>query len=185
MNIFQILIIAIGLAMDAFAVSLASGASRRLTSKRATFRLSFHFGLFQFMMPVLGWFMGLKIAPLFGTFDHWIAAGLLVFVGIRMIRAAFSGIQETYRQDPSKGINLVILSVATSIDALAIGLSLAMLNINIWYPGLIIGIITGFLSVIGIKLGKKLGIIFGRKMEFIGGMILIFIALKILAENIF
>ncbi len=185
MNTIEVLVIAVGLAMDAFAVSLASGASRRLTSKRATFRLSFHFGLFQFMMPVIGWFLGSRIAHFLKPFDHWIAAGLLIFVGFRMIHAAHFGIRETYQQDPSKGINLVILSFATSIDALAVGLSLAMLEINIWYPSMIIGIVTGLLSVTGIKLGRKLGDIFGKKMEFIGGLILVLIGLNILAENIF
>jgi len=184
MNTLEVMVIAFGLAMDAFAVSLASGASNRLTSKRSVFRLSFHFGLFQFMMPVIGWFLGYTIAPLFQTFDHWIASGLLLFVGFRMIRTAFGGMRETYQQDPSKGLNLVLLSVATSIDALAIGLSLAMLDIEIWYPSIIIGIVTGILSVIGIKLGKKLGDVFGQKMEFIGGLILIFIGLNILLENI-
>jgi len=184
MNNLEILIIAFGLAMDAFAVSLASGASNHLKSKRATFRLSFHFGLFQFLMPVLGWFFGYAIAPFFQTFDHWIAAGLLLFVGGKMIYAAKGEFPKAFQQDPSKGINLVILSFATSIDAFAIGLSLAMLQINIWYPSIIIGIVTGVLSVVGIKLGRKLGSIFGKRVELFGGVILILIGLRILIEQV-
>lgn len=185
MNTFEILVIALGLALDAFAVALASGTSRHITGKRAIFRLSFHFGLFQFLMPVAGWFLGYQIAPLLHEFNLWIAAGLLSFVGIRMIYAAFSGIQETFQQDPSKGINLVMLSFATSIDAFAIGISLAMLEIDIWYPSIIIGIVTGLLSVIGIKLGKKLGDVFGQKMALIGGVVLILIGFQILADHLF
>lgn len=185
MNSWELLGIAFGLAMDAFAVSLASGASRRLTSKRAVFRLSFHFGLFQFMMPVIGWLSGIRIVPYIQPFDHWIAAGLLLFVAIRMIRTSRGGITKTFQKDPSKGINLVLLSVATSIDALAIGLSLAMLDIEILYPAVIIGVITGILSASGIKLGKKLGEIFGRKMELAGGIILILIGLQILMRDFF
>ncbi len=184
MNNLEILIIAFGLAMDAFAVSLASGASNRLQSKRATFRLSFHFGLFQFLMPVIGWFFGYNIAPFFQKFDHWIAAGLLLFVGGKMIYAAKGEFPKAFRQDPSKGINLVMLSFATSVDAFAIGLSLAMLEINIWYPSIIIGIVTGLLSVVGIKLGRKLENIFGQRVELFGGVILILIGLRILFEQV-
>jgi len=184
MNILEILLIAVGLAMDAFAVSIAAGTSGRLVGKRATFRLSFHFGLFQGMMPVIGWFAGIHIAHLISAIDHWVAFGLLLFVGLRMILSAFQTEAETFSDDPSRGFSLVLLSVATSIDALAVGLSLAMIRINIWYPSVIIGIVTAILSVIGIRAGKYFGEKLGPRMELIGGIILIIIGLKILLTDL-
>lgn len=185
MNIFEILMIAVGLAMDAFAVSIAAGTSGKLVGKRATFRLSFHFGLFQAMMPVIGWFAGIYIADLISAVDHWVAFGLLLFVGSRMIVASIESEKETFAKDPSKGTSLVFLSVATSIDALAVGLSLAMIRVNIWYPCAVIGIVTAVLSVIGIRAGKYFGKKLGPRMELIGGIILIGIGLKILLTDLF
>ena len=184
MNILEILLIAVGLAMDAFAVSIAAGTSGKLAGKRATFRLAFHFGLFQAMMPVLGWLAGIYVADLISAFDHWVAFGLLLFVGARMIVSSVGSDTETFAKDPSKGASLVILSVATSIDALAVGLSLAMIRVNIWYPCVIIGLITALLSVIGIRAGKFFGRKLGPKMELIGGIILILIGLKILLTDL-
>ena len=170
--------------MDAFAVSIAAGTSGRLAGKRATFRLSFHFGLFQAMMPLIGWYVGVHIAHLIESFDHWVAFALLLLVGGRMIMASFQTEAETFDKDPSRGFNLVLLSVATSIDALAVGLSLAMINISIWYPCLIIGIITAGLSVVGIRAGKYFGEKLGSRMELLGGVILILIGLKILVSHL-
>ena len=184
MNILEILMIAVGLAMDAFAVSIAAGTSGRLEGRRATFRLSFHFGLFQAMMPVIGWFAGIRIADLISAVDHWVAFGLLLFVGGRMLWSSFNLEEETFSSDPSRGISLVILSLATSIDALAVGLSLAMMQINIWYPSVIIGIITALLSVIGIRAGNYFGKKLGPRMELLGGIILIIIGLKILLSDL-
>jgi len=184
MNTPETLLIAIGLAMDAFAVSIAAGTSGKLSGKRATFRLSFHFGLFQAMMPVIGWFAGIYIANLISAVDHWVAFGLLLFVGIRMIISSIQPDTETFAKDPSKGASLVILSVATSIDALAVGLSLAMIRVNIWYPCVIIGLVTALLSVIGIRAGKFFGKKLGPRMEFIGGVILILIGVKILLTDL-
>jgi len=185
MNTPEIILIAIGLAIDAFAVSIAAGTSGKLQGKRGIFRLSFHFGLFQALMPLLGWFAGIHIAHLIRAVDHWIAFGLLLFVGARMIRASFQKDTETFLADPSRGMSLVMLSVATSIDALAVGLSLAMIQINIWYPCALIGIITAMLSVIGIFTGKYLGKKIGPRMEFIGGVILILIGARILISHLF
>jgi manganese efflux pump family protein len=185
MNILEIILIALGLAMDAFAVSIAAGTSGRLRGKRGVFRLSFHFGLFQAMMPFIGWFAGIHIAHLIRAVDHWVAFGLLLFVGLRMIIASFHADSEIFRTDPSKGFSLIMLSVATSIDALAVGLSLAMIQINIWYPCAVIGIITASLSVIGIIAGKSLGQKLRLRMEFFGGMILILIGVRILISNLF
>jgi len=184
MNLIEILLIAVGLAMDAFAVSIAAGTSGKLAGKRAVFRLSSHFGLFQAVMPVIGWYAGIRIAHLISAVDHWVAFGLLFFVGMRMIMSGIQPEKETFSNDPSKGGSLVLLSVATSIDALAVGLSLAMMKINIWYPCAMIGIITGILSVIGIRAGKYFGEKLGPKMEIIGGIILILIGLKILLTDL-
>ena len=112
-----ILAIAAGLAMDAFAVSLAAGATGMASAPRPIFRLSFHFGLFQFFMPVLGWYVGSRVAHLITGVDHWIAFGLLAFVGMRMIRSGRRGEDTTHRSDPSRGLTLIMLSLATSIDA--------------------------------------------------------------------
>jgi putative Mn2+ efflux pump MntP len=180
MDFIETLMIAVGLAMDAFAVSLGAGTSGRAIGGRAAFRLSFHFGLFQFMMPVIGWFLGTRIAPLISSIDHWIAFGLLVFVGVRMIRSGFDDRIETFATDPSRGLALVVLAIATSIDALAIGLSLAMLRIRIWYPSAVIGVVTAGLSLVGLRVGTRLGARFGKRMEVAGGAILTLIGLRIL-----
>ncbi len=184
MNIVEIVFIAIGLAMDASAVSLVAAASGYAKDKRAAFRLSFHFGLFQFSMPILGWVLGRSVVGHISTVDHWIAFGLLTIVGVRMIRSGMKPSEQNIRKDPSRGLTLVILSIATSIDALAVGLSLAMLEVNIWYPSVMIGVITSILSLAAITLGNKLGIMFGQRMEIIGGVILIAIGFRIVLSHL-
>ena len=119
-------------------------------------------------------------------FRKYLAIGIVLsFVGIRMIKSGYEIEESDIGINPSKGINLVMLSIATSIDALAIGLSLAVLKVNIWYPAVIIGIITGILSIIGVQLGNRLGIRFGKRMEIIGGVILIIIGVRILIEHLY
>jgi putative Mn2+ efflux pump MntP len=184
LGFFEMLMIAVGMAMDAFAVSLGAGASGHARGGRAVFRLSFHFGLFQFLMPVLGWYLGSTIAPYIGAVDHWIAFGLLAFVGGRMIRSGFDAGQAMRGSDPSRGLTLVALCVATSLDALAIGLSLAMLRVTIWYPSAVIGVVTGGLSLIGLRLGTQLGSRFGTRMEIVGGVILVGIGLRIVVGHL-
>lgn len=184
MGMIETLLIAVGLALDAFAVSVGASSSGSLVDTRSKVRLSFHFGLFQFMMPVIGWFVGIKIEPLVKNFDHWIAFSLLLYVGGKMIKESFNAKDEEMKSNPSKGMTLVILSVATSIDALVVGLSLAMIKIDIWQPSVIIGVVTGLLSLAGIYIGRFLGKKFGSKMELIGGLILIGIGLKILLSHI-
>jgi len=184
MTFIEIVLIAVGLAMDAFAVSICAGTNELTKGKRPTFRLSFHFGLFQFFMPIIGWFLGSGIQNYIEDYDHWVVLILLSYVGIKMIKSGFDKNSEVQKGDLSKGMNLVMVSLATSIDALAIGISLAMLNTGIWYPSLIIGIITAGLSVIGVQLGNKLGSKFGKKMEIIGGIILILIGIRILISHI-
>ena len=120
MPLYEVLLIAVSMAMDAFAVCLVAGSLHQANGGRSAFRLSFHFGLFQFIMPVLGWLAGRTLEPLIRDYDHWIAVGLLGFVGIRMIVSALRG-EESRSPDPSRGWTLVMLSVAVSIDALAGG----------------------------------------------------------------
>ncbi|MGM0452616.1 MAG: manganese efflux pump MntP family protein [Thermodesulfobacteriota bacterium] len=184
MSLPEIILIAISLAMDAFAVSVAAGTSGWMTGGRAKFRLSFHVGLFQFMMPIIGWFAGTHIAPIISAFDHWVAFGLLVFVGYRMIAGGLHPERQAAANDPSRGAMLVVLSVATSIDALAVGFSLALVNISIWYPAVIIGMVTSALSLAGIRLGRFLGEKIGPRMEIIGGTVLILIGCRILVTDL-
>jgi len=183
LGIVEIAIIAVGLAMDAFAVSLAAGASGEVRGRRAAFRLSFHFGLFQFLMPVAGWFAGYRIEPLVSAVDHWIALAMLSFVGVRMIRAGLSSPRSTLR-DPSRGWTLVALSVATSIDALAVGFSLAMLRVSVWHPSLIIGVTAAGLSLAGLWLGRCAGASLGRKAAVGGGVLLVLIGVRIVVDHL-
>ncbi len=184
MGLPEIILIALGLAMDAFAVSLGAGATRYVNGPRPVFRLSFHFGLFQALMPVLGWLAGLSVAQLIAQVDHWIAFALLAFVGARMIRSGLDADREMHTSDPSRGGTLVMLAVATSIDAFAVGLSLAMLRVNILYPALVIGVITGGLSLVALLIGSRLGKVFGKRMEIVGGLILIGIGLRVVISHL-
>jgi manganese efflux pump family protein len=183
MDYFGMVIIAIGLAMDAFAVSLGVGTNGAAKDNRSIFRLSFHFGLFQGLMTFLGWLAGSTISRWISQFDHWVAFILLIIVGLNMIRSGLKSEVESYPTNPSKGGLLVVLSVATSIDALAVGLSLALIDTPILQAALIIGIITLGLSIFGLKVGCKLGEKFGKRMEIIGGLILVGIGLRILATH--
>lgn len=179
MNGVEIFMLAAGLAMDAGAVSLASAAAGYAADKRAVFRLSFHFGLFQFMMPVIGWYGGVHLVGLTHGFAHWAACLLLVFVGGKMVWSGIRPSGEPTEKDPSKGMTLVLLSLATSIDALAVGISLAMIGVGIWYPGAIIGVVTAGISIAAIGLGRRLGRLAGNRMEIMGGLILVFIGIKV------
>jgi putative Mn2+ efflux pump MntP len=184
MDILSLLLIAIGLAMDVFAVSLGVGTSRFGNSKRTIFRLAFHFGLFQGGMTFLGWLAGTQIANWIAGFDHWIAFGLLSFVGIRMIKSGLNSNEESHPVDPSRGMTLVMLSIATSLDALAVGLSLAFLDSNIRLASLIIGVVSLLLSLVGTIFGSTLGDRFGKRMEIIGGVLLIGIGLRIIFTHL-
>jgi putative Mn2+ efflux pump MntP len=185
MTIAEVLLIAVGLAMDAFAVSLGVGTKRFAESARPKFRLAWHFGLFQALMPVLGWLVGSAVAQLIAPFDHWIALGLLAFVGVRMIRSGLSSDEESHPTDPSRGGTLVMLSIATSIDAFAVGLSLAVLGVPIVYPAVVIGVVTGGLSLVGLLAGNRLGKTFGKRMEVVGGIILIAIGIRMVVTHLF
>jgi putative Mn2+ efflux pump MntP len=184
MNFPEIFLIALSMAMDAFAVCLGAGTQPRTAGPRPTFRLAFHFGLFQFLMPVVGWFAGTTILRYIAAYDHWVAFGLLAFVGVRMVRSGFSGAGEAHQNDPSRGWTLVLLSLAVSIDALAVGLSLGLVGVTIWYPAVVIGVVTGLVAWLGLRLGNKLGEKFGQRMEIAGGIILILIGVRILLAHL-
>ena len=184
MTFIEIILIAFGLAMDSFAVSISAAATGMINNRRAVFRIAFHFGLFQAMLPVLGWFFGVYLEPLTGNLSHFIAVALLMIIGIRMVREGLSEDGKRFTRDPSRGSRMVLLSLATSIDAFAIGFSMALLRVDIWYPVLIIGTVTCVVSVAGILLGRKLREYFGRQMGIIGGGILILIAIRIFIESI-
>jgi len=185
MPFWTIFLIAIGLAMDCFAVSLGVGTAGTAVGLRPTFRLFFHFGLFQGGMILLGWLAGKTVVTYIASVDHWVAFGLLVFVGVRMI---LGGLRKEGEQpaipDPSRGMTLVILSIATSIDALAVGLSLALLDVNVFWSALLIGGVSALLSLVGLLLGNQLGMRFGKSMEVLGGIILIGIGLRVLITHI-
>ena len=184
MGFVELLLIAVRLAMDVFAVSVGIGTTRQACTPRPMFRLSFHFGLFQALMPIIGWFLGIRIASLMGGIDHWVVLVLLSFVGIRMIRSGLDHDSEAFSCDPSRGRTLLLLALATSIDALAIGLSLAMLDIDILEPSVIIGVVAATLSVVGLIIGNRLGQTFGKRAEIFGGLILIAIGTRVVLSHL-
>lgn len=170
--------------MDAFTVSLGIGTGQNANTRRAKLRLAYHFGLFQGGMTALGWLAGSTIEPYIRELDHWIAFALLAYVGVRMIRSGMKPGQESYRSDPSRGGLLVVLCLATSMDALAVGLSMAMLETQVLLPALIIGVVTFGLSLVGSTWGNQLGQRFGKRMEILGGVILIAIGARVLISHL-
>jgi putative Mn2+ efflux pump MntP len=184
MDFLTLLFIAFALAIDAFAVSLSTGAYLVKANARQTFRMAFHFGLFQFLMPVIGWAAGTGFVSLIEAADHWIAFALLAIIGGRMIWNAFRSEDASMKKDMTKGWSLISLSIATSIDALAVGLSLSFINVDIVFPAVIIGIVAGLMSVLGIRLGERVSHAAGSHMEYIGGIILILIGTRIVLEHL-
>lgn len=178
MTFWEILILAFLLGIDAFSVALAVGT--RGSSFRQTFRISFHFGLFQFLMPIIGWFLGQNVISLIQRYDNWVAFGLLFIIGAKMIYEALRHIPENIAKDRTRKWSLVALSLATSIDALGAGIGMGVLNTSLFYPCTIIGITAGIMSLIGIKLGTAVSVKFGNRMEAIGGIALIILSIKML-----
>ena len=178
--------VAIGLAMDAFAASIAISVSLRSVNRRQVLRLASHFGLFQGLMPVVGWLAGLTVAHWIEAWDHWVAFGLLALIGGRSILAGLKdGIdKEGDGFDPTRGASLVVLSIATSLDALAVGLSFAALGVSVWAPSLIIGVTAGVMTMVGMMVGGALGRRFGRWAEIVGGIVLIAIGVWILVGHL-
>ena len=179
----MIVMIALALAMDAFAVSVASGIVIRTNRLKRALLIAGSFGFFQFFMPLIGWLGGVYFSR-FSKIDHWIAFALLTFVGIKMIYEAFKIEDIEKKTDPTKLYVLLVLSVATSIDALAAGFSFAFLDIAIIAPVIVIGVITFALSFIGVMVGAKIGHFVETKIEVLGGIILILIGIKILYDHI-
>jgi len=173
---------AIGLGMDAFTVAIVVGMTLGQITARQLFRLSWHFGLFQFFMPILGWLAGQQIVAWIAPFDHWLAFILLSWIGLKMVLSSENKMPAD--KDPTKGLTLVVLSIATSIDALAVGLSLGTMGMIIMKPALVIGVVAWAMTLVGMAFGRKLGMAFGRRMEILGGLILIGIGLKILVEHL-
>lgn len=184
MSFISILLIAIGLGMDAFTVAIAAGVVTRRLSFGPVFRLSFHFGLFQFLMPIIGWAAGRTVSEYIVAYDHWVAFFLLSFIGGKMMwDSSKGGDEKLFNGDPTRGFMLILLSIATSIDALAVGLSLAFLDVKILYPSVVIGIVAFIMTMIGMMFGEGLGKVAGKKVGVLGGLILVGIGVKILMEH--
>ncbi|MBE0646131.1 MAG: manganese efflux pump [Bacteroidetes bacterium] len=184
MDFLTLLFIAFALAIDAFAVSLSTGAYLVKADGRQTFRMAFHFGLFQFLMPIIGWAGGTSFSSLIEAADHWIAFGLLSVIGGHMVWNAFRNEEEIQKKDMTRGWALISLSIATSIDALAVGLTLSMIDVQILLPALLIGVVAGLMSFVGIRLGERVSRSIGNHMEYIGGIILILIGVRIVLEHL-
>jgi putative Mn2+ efflux pump MntP len=184
MDMPTILLIAVALAMDAFAVSVASGLNIKQFKVNHALRIAFFFGLFQGVMPVVGWLAGFNLRQFISAVDHWVAFGLLLIIGIKMMVEPLRKRPDKKKINPLNVYVLLVLAVATSIDALAVGLSLAFLKLLIITPAIIIGIVTFMLSFIGVFLGNRTGDFLKSKVEFLGGLILIIIGAKILIEHL-
>ena len=186
MNILVVLSIALALAMDAFTVAVGISLRPEQRGLSQTIRLSVSFGFFQFIMPLLGWLAGTKILPLIQAIDHWVAFSLLLLIGCRMLYSSFQSqsLSQNSSPDSSRGWSLLILSFATSVDALAVGLSFAAIGAEILYPSVIIGVVAFFMTFLGTKLGPIIGHIVGRRAELLGGIILVLIGIKILIDHL-
>ena len=195
MGIIELVLISVGLAMDAFAVSIGNGLSMKKSSPKAALAIAFSFGLFQALMPTIGYFLGSAFESVISEFDHYIALIFLGFIGGKMI---FDGIgelrgskkaaagQET-EEKPFKlsFVTLMIQSIATSIDALIVGVSFSTLLDSVWTAVLLIGVITFLISLAGVFFGKKFGELLGSKAEIFGGLILVGIGVKVFIEHMF
>lgn len=182
MSLAELFILAIGLSMDAFAISVCKGLSLGKINKKHMFTAGAWFGSFQAFMPIIGYFMGSFFADMITSFSHWIAFILLVIIGGGMIKSVFEKDEEL---DASMTISsMLVLAVATSIDALAVGVSFAFLKVNIFIAVTFIGIITFICSALGVKMGSLFGMKYKEKAELCGGIILIIIGLKILLDGL-
>jgi putative Mn2+ efflux pump MntP len=183
-DILTLLLIAFGLSMDAFAVSITSGITIKDQKLNHALRIGLFFGSFQALMPLIGWLAGLSLRDLISGVDHWVAFGLLSLIGGKMIYGATKIGSNEKEANPLSVFVLLILSIATSIDALAVGLSFAFLKISVATPVIVIGLVTFVLSFFGVLVGNRLGHFFEKKMEIIGGLVLIGIGVRILIEHL-
>ena len=185
MPVFEIILISIGLAMDAFGVSIGKGLSMPVGENGRKVTLAFLFGLFQFLMPIIGWLIGRQFIDVISEWDHWIIFGLLGYLGIAMIREGLSDEDDEDDDKQFLGVwEMMMLSVATSLDAMAVGLTFAFMPINVWEASTMIGIITFGISLIGIYLGKFMGQFVGKYADILGGGVLILIGTKILLQHL-
>jgi manganese efflux pump family protein len=184
MSLVTIILLAVALGVDAFSVAIGIGATNNKKSWAPVWRLSLSFGLFQFAMPVAGWFTGATVVDIIADYDHWIAFGLLAFIGGKMIWEGFEEESEEEKDDQTRGWPLLMLSIATSIDALAVGFSFSLLKASILFPSVIIGIVCFGMTAVGMIFGKILAKLFGKKVEIFGGVVLIAIGVKILLEHL-
>jgi manganese efflux pump family protein len=183
MGIIALVLLGIGLSFDTFAVSVSCGLIEKKIRFLEATRIAFIFAIFQALMPVLGWFLGLSIKNYIVQVDHWVAFGLLLLVGLKMIYESISDTSEkTFNPQDIKII--LMFAVATTIDALAVGVTFAFLNVKMIMAAFVIGSITYLVSMLGILFGKKSGAYFGKKIEIAGGLILIAIGVKILVEHL-
>ncbi len=178
MSIIEIFSLAFALGLDVFSVGVVVGISS--AEPRQIFRLSWHFGLFQFLMPILGWLVGNSLLPIIGSANKWLAFAILVLIGVKMIHEAWHPAQNGHNttRDRTRGWSLIFLSIATSIDALGAGIGLGVLAVKLLRSCLIIGLVAGLMTFAGMKLGNKLSKMFPRRMEVIGGLVLIGLAVK-------
>jgi manganese efflux pump family protein len=186
MGWLTLLTISVALAMDAFAVAVVTGLTLNLVTKRHLFRLSFHFGLFQAIMTAVGWAAGAFVQRYIASVDHWIAFALLALVGGNIIYGVLRGDKDTERTAPdlTSGRNLVMVSVATSIDALAVGLSLGVIGTTIAIPALVIGVTAALLTLVGMGLGRRIGTAWGGWVEVLGGVVLIAIGFRVVWQHV-
>lgn len=183
MDLPTVILIAVGLAMDAFAVSIAKGIVINRQGRRSAILLASFFGGFQMLMPAIGWFVGLSFEAIIVGIDHWIAFGLLSLIGVKMIYDATK--REKEQEEENLRLHSILtLAVATSIDALMVGLSLAFLETSIFEPILLIGLITFLLSMTGFFFGCGLGGVFGNRVKIVGGLMLLAIGFRILLEHL-
>ena len=184
MDLVTIIIIAVGLAMDAFAVSIVSGSVYQQLHIRHALRMAVFFGGFQAVMPLVGSLVGMSVKGYIADYDHWVAFGLLAAVGGKMIYESFKIKSAEKNLDPSNVLVLLVLALATSIDALVIGITLSLIVSSIAIAAIIIGLVTFVLSYLGVCIGKKFGHFFENKIEVLGGIILIGLGIKILFEHL-
>ena len=178
-----ILLIALGLAMDSFSVSIANGLATKTFKISKALTIALFFGFFQALMPIFGWLAGESIANYISAFDHWIAFAFLTFIGVKMIYESITDKPNNFLGAYNLKV-ILILSIATSIDALAVGLSFSFLDISIFFPALIIGVVAFLMSFFGVYVGRRFGKILKNRIEILGGLILIIIGLKILFEHV-
>jgi len=185
MGLLEIILIAVGLSMDAFAVSITLGLSVKKPKITEYLIPGIYFGLFQAIMPLIGYLTGTLFAERVAVYDHWIAFVLLGFIGGKMIKDSFSKDEAETKENSFGFLKMLLLAIATSIDALAVGITFAFFRINIFMAILIIGLTTFFISISGVKIGNIFGVKFKSKAEFIGGAVLVILGIKILIEHLF